>query len=224
MRASPTVGGICIKEADVVIMDSTYPYPNIKFGDREDVIRTIQYYVRNKLYRGCVVFGAYPLGKAQELIKIMNGIGLVPKVSRSISDLSEVYKRFGVGLEYDRMTKESVHPKSLEDNFVYIIENSKFRECASRISMLYNRKVFTAVATGFAKMFKFNTDVQFPLSDHADFMQALEYLEIAKPKLVYTVGREARVMAKNLNRFGYNATQLNNDTDFCGVEILRIKG
>ena len=45
------------------MMDSTYPYPNIVFDDRSEVVTSMQRYIKYKEMMGCVVFGAYSAGK-----------------------------------------------------------------------------------------------------------------------------------------------------------------
>ncbi|MEM3876792.1 MAG: hypothetical protein QXP24_03670, partial [Candidatus Micrarchaeaceae archaeon] len=68
---------------------------------------------------------------------------------------------------------------------------------------------YTAVATGFAAIFKFKTDVQFPLSDHADFRQCLDYVEQSNAKKVLTRGSGAKALAAALSRKGYAAEVYN---------------
>ena len=89
--------------------------------------------------------------------------------------------------------------------------------------MQKNKKVFTAVATGFAKMMKFQTDVQFALSDHADFSQALEYASQSSPKIIYTYGSSAATMAKNLKAHGYNASAIDVRSDMAEHKISILK-
>lgn len=215
MQASPTAKKIEVKEADVAILDSTYPDPNMVLDDRLEIIDTMQYYVNNKIDKGIVIFGAYSLGKAQELIKIMNEIGIVPAVSKGISKLNTVYKKFGIELDYASVyDAESKFNQLVKDNFVGIVETQRLNELGSKLSSIYNKRVFTAVATGWAKSYKFGTDVQFALSDHADFKQSLDYLQRADPKIVYAVGKESKTMANNLGKFGYKATALTTSAEF----------
>lgn len=215
MQESPTARKIEVKQADVAILDSTYPDPNMVFEDRSEVIDTIQYYVNNKVERGIVIFGAYSLGKAQELVKIMNQIGIVPAVSKGISKLNSVYNKFGITLDYASVYEsEEKFDKLIKNNFVGIVETQRLNELGAKLSAIYNRRVFTAVATGWAKSYKFGTDVQFALSDHADFKQSLDYLQRTDPKVVYAVGKEAKMMANNLSKFGYKSSAMEKSADF----------
>ncbi|MDE1845734.1 MAG: hypothetical protein KGH53_00405 [Candidatus Micrarchaeota archaeon] len=215
MQESPTANKIKVNQADVAILDSTYPDPEMVLDPRSEVIDTIQYYVNKKIEKGIVLFGAYSLGKAQELVKIMNNIGITPAVSKGITKLNGVYKKFGVELDYVSVYEnEARFDELVKQNFVGIVETQRLGELGRKLSSIYNRRVFTAVATGWAKSFKFGTDVQFPLSDHADFAQSLEYLQATEPKVVYSVGKEAKLMAHNLGKFGYKARPMETSVDF----------
>ncbi|MDE1870366.1 MAG: hypothetical protein KGH71_05300 [Candidatus Micrarchaeota archaeon] len=220
MQKSPTASKIQINQADVAILDSTYPDPNMVFDPREEVIDTIQYYVNRKIENGIVIFGAYSLGKAQELINVVNQIGITPVVSKGISRLNGVYKKFGIDLKFESVyNSESNFEQLVRNNFVGIVESSRLQELGRKLSSIYNKRVFTAVATGWAKAFRFGTDVQFALSDHADFRQSVEYLQATNPKMVYAVGKEAKMMASNLSKAGYNANPLVTSADFRNLSL-----
>jgi len=194
------------KEADILIIDSTYPYLNVKFDERNEIEDTIRKYVLTKLEKGIVLFGAYSLGKAQELIKILNNASIIPVVDKRISKINKVYNSFGIGLEYASIyDDEETFNKIVKHNFVGIVSLRDLRELAEKMSIAYNKKVFTGVATGFAKLFRFNTDVQFPLSDHADIYQAASYIDLVGAKVVYTYGSNSKLMASNLKKLGYEA-------------------
>ena len=191
-----------IRKADILIMDSTYPNPNVVFDERSEVISAIQCYVKQKLNWGIVLFGAYSMGKAQELIRIFNEIGIAPVVDEKTGNVNRIYDSFGVRLDYE-VAGTGAWPKG---NFVGIVNVQKLTQEKLALQGRTCRRVFTAVATGWAKVVTFETDVQFPLSDHADFRQALQYIERCEPKIVYTVGQQAGMLAHNLNRAGQRAS------------------
>lgn len=193
------------KQADVLIVDSTYPYPDVKFDDRGEVITAIQHYARMKIEKGHVLFGAYTIGRSQELVKILNDVGIVPVVEEKVSKINKVYEKHGVRLEY---TVSDQVEEASKRNIVAIVGQSKLDLLREEITARSIRRVFTAVASGWAKIFKFDTDVQFNLSDHADFSQAIEYINACSPKIVFTYGSGARVFAKNLVLRGYDARPL----------------
>lgn len=204
MQRSPAAEAVEVEHADIVIMDSTYPFANVEFDAKEDVIRSIQSYVSKRMPSNPILFGAYSMGKAQELIAIMNQSGIEPFVCEKIAKINQIYQGNGIPLSYS--TYQTPEELSAESNsFVAIVEMGKMESELVNISRSIGRRPLTAVASGFAKFQRFDTDVQFPLSDHADLKQALEYLEICSPKRVFTCGELSGSMAKNLKAHGYDA-------------------
>ncbi|MGC8662203.1 MAG: hypothetical protein ACP5RT_00225 [Candidatus Micrarchaeia archaeon] len=206
LQHSCTAKPIAIRKTDMVVIDSTYPYMNVKFEEREEVEEAIIKYIKMKLEKGTIIFNSYALGKAQELIKIMNKIGIVPVVDKKIGEINKVYKEFGIDIEYGSTYEdEEKFNEITKRNFVGIVSSGNVKELARKLEKIYNKKVFTAVATGFSKIFRFDTDVQFPLSDHADIYQASEFLDMTEAKIVYTYGKESIPMAINLTKMGHKA-------------------
>ncbi len=207
-----------IRQADVLMMDSTYPYANIVFDDREEVVTSIQRYIKYKEMSGCVAFGAYAMGKAQELIGICNDAGIEPVVDAKIARMNEVYNRNGYRLRFQEVENVGNH----FDSSVMIVTMGRLEEVKA-MAVQRNRKVFTAVATGFARMQRFYTDVQFALSDHADFEQAVEYASQASPGMIYTYGSNSATMAKNLKSHGYNAVPFDVKAQIAGYQLALLK-
>lgn len=206
----PIIGEkIEVRDTNLLILDSTYPYPKIQFDDKEEVITSIQRYALMKMEKGCVIFQAYSLGRAQELTKIFNDVGIDPVVDADIANISKIYEKHGVKLGYRTCELEGRTYEQM-GNFVGIFTNSRSQEIAERLTC-NGKRTFTAVATGLAKMFRFDTNVQFALSDHADFRQAIEYIGMCNPKLIFTLGREAKVFAKNLAMLGHDARPVQDD-------------
>ncbi|MGC8648143.1 MAG: hypothetical protein ACP5SJ_01430 [Candidatus Micrarchaeia archaeon] len=191
--------------ADTLILDSTYPQLGLKFDPKEEVGDALAKWVENRLDKGIVLISAYAIGKSQELIKLLNEHGLVPIVSSKISKASGVYNEYGEGLKFFSAFGEGEDYESeLKRNFIGITEKN-ISELAAKLSSIYRKKIFTAVATGFSKLYKFDTDAQFAISDHADFYQRLEYIDRVSPKSIFTYGKEAEILAENLRKAGYNA-------------------
>ena len=100
MQESRTTKRIEIASADTVIVDSTYPEPGMLFDDRNEVESCLQDWTRNKLRYGIVLFSAYAMGKSQEIIALLNEIGITPLVSKRISAANRVYRNCGINIEY----------------------------------------------------------------------------------------------------------------------------
>ena len=116
----------------------------------------------------------------------------------------------GVHLDYSSSyDAESDYDSLIRDNFVGITNSRNLMQLKSGLELTHNKRVYTAVATGFAKIFKFNTDAQFPLSDHADFQQSVEYIEATRARKILTYGPNASSFARNLSRDGYDSIPFN---------------
>ncbi|MDE1833009.1 MAG: hypothetical protein KGH58_01165, partial [Candidatus Micrarchaeota archaeon] len=89
--------------------------------------------------------------------------------------------------------------------FVGITERRDLAEFGAEMSQRRGDRVFTAVATGWSQAFRFDTDVQFGLSDHADFAQCIDYINSSGAKEVLTYGSNASEFAANLSAEGHNA-------------------
>ncbi|MCL4365067.1 MAG: MBL fold metallo-hydrolase [Candidatus Marsarchaeota archaeon] len=207
MQESPVADIIEVKKADVLIIDSTYPFPNVTFDDNSEVITAMQHYMNSKKETGSILFGAYAMGKSQELVKICNDIGISPIVDSNIAKINDIYSKHGIRLDYSARSLEEGLVEGDFRNPVWIVSMNKMNRVLEQVSSM-NMRVFTAVATGFARMQRFNTDVQFALSDHADFSQAIDYISQCNPDIIYTRGSNRDTFAKNLRAYGYNAEAL----------------
>lgn len=206
MQKSKAAKPIEIKDSDYLIMDSTYPDPAMVFEEKGEIEAEMQDWAARMLEKGIVLFSVYAMGKAQELIVLLNETGMKPIVSKKISGINKVYEKNGVALEYaSAYDGQSDFDEMVRGDFVGITECRNINGLASALAKVHNRMVFTAVATGFAKIFRFGTDMQFPLSDHADFRQGVEYIDAAGAKMVFTYGHGSEEFAANLRKKGYRS-------------------
>jgi putative mRNA 3-end processing factor len=196
-----------VLETDTLVIEGTFGAPGCEFPDREEVYSEIAAFVSENHSRGHIVLlGGYALGKAQELVAVVNRYcGLVPVVSEKIARACGVYSSFGVRLE----AAEAGTPEAdelMKGGFVAVMPFHQVGfELAVRLSREYRRSVYTAVATGWAASARFPTDAAFPLSDHADFGDILRYVEEARPKKVYCCHGNEEVLSRELRRRGINA-------------------
>ncbi len=209
LQRSRVAEPIDIETADTVILDSTYPYPNIEFDKRESSEPELQRWVEKTASSGIILFGAYTMGKAQEIIKILNEIGICPVVSKEVGKMSEVYRQNSIRLDYASMYGNVEECEYImQDNFVGITSNFNMRRVHKDLGAVHRKRVYTAVATGFSKIFKFNTDAQFCISDHADMRQSIDYINMTDAKKVFTYGKESPKFAKMISGHGFNAQSL----------------
>ncbi|MCD6371771.1 MAG: hypothetical protein J7L39_03575 [Candidatus Aenigmarchaeota archaeon] len=186
IKLSPswTAEPIEIEEADVLITETTYGYPGYRLPDQKLVKEVFVKWVKNNLKKGNrVEIGAYQVGKAQEAIKILNEEGIIPKVTETIRRFSDVYRKFGIKLEYF----------SGEDKADVLIKPMR--------TVIRSKKsnVKVCVLTGWSE-FKDLSVPGFPISDHCDFYQLIEYVRLVNPKVVICTHGYSREFCKEVSR------------------------
>jgi putative mRNA 3-end processing factor len=210
LQDSLTTKGAEVEKCDVLLIESTYGSPEMVFPERDFVYSCMARWVKSNLDRGAiVVLGGYSIGKAQELIKFANDyLNIAPMVESNIERACGVYGEFGVKL--DRIPVKTDEAEGImEGSFLAITTpNAANREFCGKLENLYRRKVVCAVASGWALRYAYSADRAFPLSDHADFNQLVEYVERSSPKRVYCTHGETVRLASELRKRGYNAHAL----------------
>jgi len=119
---------------------------------------------------------------------------VTPLVHESIFRNNEVYKKHGIKLgdyiELNHNLNESsvlIMPPSLVDHNLLQV-----------LSFSLHRKIFSGMATGWSYRNGFSEI--FPLSDHADFSQLMQYAKESEPKLVVTMHGFERELAGYIQR------------------------
>ena len=180
---------------EVLLIESTFGIPTFSFPERESIYAEMGDWIKEKSKKGFVVLAGYSLGKAQELTAICNEYaGITPLVHESVFDNNEVYQKSGVKLgnylKLNHNLKDSpvliAPPTLVNHNLQQVLEYS------------LKKPVFTALATGWS--FRSSYDRIFPLSDHADFPQLLDYVKQCDPKLVLTMHGYERELANYVSR------------------------
>jgi Cft2 family RNA processing exonuclease len=159
------------KDVDIVYVDSTYYKYKVSFPSREEIYSTLESFIANSLQYNQIVFVVYEIGKAQEVIKFLNTISIVPQVSERIARIAEAYSNFGIKLKY-----------TLEESEVKVFGRKEAIK-----EKLKDKKSLLVALSGWALIFKLDCDYQFPLSDHADYNQINQFLDILKPKKVFFI-------------------------------------
>lgn len=204
---SLTVKGAPIKECDILMIESTYGSPEYVFPSREQVQKDIGEWVRKESEKGnSVVLGGYTLGKAQELIRILNEeLGVAPLVNESISRLCGVYAKHGIKMNY--INSSSDEGKALlEKSFVSVLPLNFVRfDLLKGLENAYGRRVSGGIASGWSLSRNFFVHKAFCLSDHADFPQLMEYVESSGAKKVVCVHGFSQRFASELRNKGIEA-------------------
>jgi len=190
-------------ESDTLIVEATYGSPRYVFPKREEVYARIVGWILETIKRGEIpAFKVYALGKAQEIISIVNSYLNVPAVtSWTVSKISEKHRDYGLKLEYLPINSEEGIEAFKQGECVYISNK--------RLNPPSKRRLRWAIATGWAVRYRFSSyDAAFPLSGHSDFPALINYVQESRAKEIYIVHGFAEEFAKHLRRMGLNAVAL----------------
>lgn len=195
------------RQADTLIMETTFGLPRYQFPPTEQVIQQVVNFCRETIDDDQVpVLLGYSLGKAQEILCSLEGAGLMPTLHRSVYQMTLIYEEFGQTFcKYVRYNPDDVAGK------VLICPPSANR---SRMLETIPRKR-VAILTGWAvdpnAPYRYQVDAAFPLSDHADYPDLIRYVELVRPRRVFTLHGFAAEFARDLRERGIEAWALNKE-------------
>lgn len=180
------------RRADVLVIESTYGLPMYNFPTPREAEKKLIAFVEHSLDKGKTpMLYASQMGKAQELLKILDVHGYSVKVSREILKVAKVYEKFGI--KFRNISK---------DGEVLI---SGFKNQMS-FNGIHSSGLFVS---GFGDL---------KLSNHADFWELIKIIETVKPEKIYTRYGYAREFARILRGLEYDAKPLE-DVLFSGELI-----
>ena len=198
-----------VPTADILIMETTFGLPRYRFPDREDVMQQIIDFCRRSLLDGCtpVVF-CYSLGKGQEVLAGLKDVEFPIYLHSKHFEMANLYRHFGVDLPPYQLYQAGQKSEGAALDGVLL--------CASgcRRGTWFNELscVRTAYISGWAAdkraKWRFGTDAAFPLSDHADYDELLEYVERVGPRQIYTMHGFDVAFSADLRSRGYQAQPL----------------
>ncbi len=208
--------------ADTLIMETTYGLPRYRLPPTEEVITQIVAFCRDAIDNNEVpVLLGYSLGKAQEILCALAGAELTPMLHGAVYQMTRIYEQNGQKFcEYVRYRANDVAGK------VLICPPSANR---SRMLEKIPRKR-VAMISGWAvepnAIYRYQVDAAFPLSDHADYDDLLRYVDLVKPKRVFTLHGFAGHFARDLRARGIEAWALTEEnqmeltlgTSLAGIE------
>ena len=195
------------RPADVLIMETTYGRPDYRFPPTDAVMKGVIRFCKEALDNDEVpVLLGYSLGKSQELLCGLGDAGLPIMLHGTVFKMTQVYEQFGQcfpkyeAYEADKTTgKVLLCPPS-------VVNSAMLRNLGKHRS---------AVLTGWAVdpgcKYQYRADAAFPISDHADFPDLIEFVKQVNPKKVLTLHGFAADFAQTLRELGYDAHALSQD-------------
>ena len=182
LRDNETAEDCEVVPCDELILETTYGRPHYRFPPRSEVVPQLVDRIETVLQSGGTpTLLAYTLGRSQELLKILQPFDFSIRLAPPIFSMTKVYEELGVQFG----AFERALPGQTEGCVLFVPPHAG----RSKLVKTAVDPVLIA-ATGWAmdgqKGPPYPTDFSYPVSDHADFDELLEYVERAQPKVVYT--------------------------------------
>jgi len=190
------------QKADCLIMETTFGKSEYKFPPIKEVEKQIISFCKTTLSEKFTpVLLAYSLGKSQDLLSILAKEDLPILVHTQIHKLTQIYREFG----YKFPNYEIFSRRKMKGRVVI------YPPSAANIDELFSGKpIKTAAITGWAinKNAGLRVDEAFPLSDHSDFYELIDFVRVVNPKKVFTTHGFASEFAAVLRSLGFDAQPL----------------
>lgn len=203
-RDSLTVEPCACPEADVLILETTFARPHYIFPPAAATMTRAIAFCRDTLAAGEIpILLGYSLGRSQEILAHLAAAALPIMLHPRVEAVTRVYQKLG----YKFPAYTSLAPMMAAGHVIIAPQQALKSELFASIEP---RR--TAVLTGWAldesSRFRHATDAAFPLSDHADYPELLEFIEKVNPSRIYTVHGFATEFAATLRSMGREAWAL----------------
>lgn len=205
-----------LPSADVLIMECTFGLPMFRFPPRAETEAAVLRWVRETFEDGGIpVLLGYSLGKAQEILRILAGSGYPVMLHKSVLEMTQAVSAIiGALPEYRLFDPAEVRGHVL-----------LFPPSANRSQPLRRLKVCrTAMLSGWAMQpgarYRYQVDEAFPLSDHADYDELLQTVQMVHPKRIWLVHGSTREFAADLRARGWEAWTLEKEDQ---LEFLKLE-
>jgi len=181
-RDRPGMEGAKPVKTDVMVVEATYGHPKYEFPPTEGIIRIMRDWIEDCLSQNCsVALFAYPLGKSQSLIHILEDFE--PYLHSTVMESTEAVCSCGqVHLRYRDYVQAADEPS------VFICPSGS--RYAVQVDQMRKRRLRTAAVSGWALNPSYRrmmgVDEAFALSDHADYHDIMRFVKACSPQVVYT--------------------------------------
>ncbi|HUV61656.1 MAG TPA: MBL fold metallo-hydrolase [Thermoplasmata archaeon] len=182
---------------DVLVMECTYGKPEYEFPDHRETMRAVRDWVEETLGSGSnAVLLAYPLGKAQELCFELRDHPI--RVEARTAENHHALNDHGFRLPVDTDTGPRVGQP-----FVYVTPGAGAER--AKVDCMAKHGAKAAAFTGWAvRRFggraKAPSTEMFPLSDHCDYNELMEFVRLCGPGKVFTTHGFTEEFARSVRR------------------------
>ena len=204
LHSSPAAESCIVPKADTLVMETTYGIPKYTFPPRSEVAADIIQFCHDTIADNFipVLFG-YSLGKAQAILSILQDSELQIMLHPQVLKMTQVCQK--IGFEYP-----SFEPFDFRRATGHVIIAPPLTSKSSWLNSIEKKR--TATISGWAMdpsiSYRSGTDRAFAISDHSDFLELLEFVDLVGPKQVITVHGFATEFAQTLRDRGIDAWEL----------------
>jgi Cft2 family RNA processing exonuclease len=192
-----------LPHADILVMESTFGRPQYRLPPRAETVARLLQLVHATLAEGKTpVIHAYPLGKSQEVTRLLTQIGIPVLQHRAVFEISRIYQQCGVDLGDFAL----FDGQPLAGHAVITLPRGSREFRLPRLGPTVSIAV-TGWAMDASTKFRLDVDHALPLSDHADYDQLIETVRRVNPREVFCTHGPAE-FADDLRDLGFNAYPL----------------
>jgi len=190
--------------ADTLIMETTFGLPQFHFPPVQQVVADLLKFVQETMEDGGIpVLLGYSLGKAQEILCALGAAGYPIMLHKAVYEMTEAVKSLLGALPEYRLFDASA-----ANGHVLIFPPSHGKSLALKKLKLCRTAMFSGWAMQSGAKYRYQVDEVFPLSDHADYPELLETVNVVNPRRVYLVHGYTQQFAADLRARGVEAWTL----------------
>ncbi len=204
LEAHPLAEPLQFAHAETLVLKTAYGTPAFAFPPRAEARARIVEAASRTIAEGAVpVFLASPVGKSQEVVRCLTDAGLPVVVHPSVARVDRVYRSFGFDPGPARVFKGS--PR--RDSALVFPEHLR---SSPTIRRLKRARLFwvSGLARAPEALARMRVEEGIPLAGHLDFVGLMHFVEVTRPRRVFTVGTWAEDFAAALRGQGVEAAAL----------------
>ncbi|EAQ43079.1 ligase-associated DNA damage response exonuclease [Polaribacter sp. MED152] len=200
------------------ITESTFGLPIYKWKSELELQNELQNWVlQNQQNNRTSVFIGYSLGKAQRIMKLVEGVDDI-FVHSAINNLNKAISNSGINIPNTTLITPDFNKKEIQNKIVILPPALLGSKMLKRIP-----NAATAICSGWMhirgnRRWK-GVDAGFAVSDHADWDGLLEAVKATEAEKVYVTHGSQAVFSKYLNEIGIEAHELK--TEFGEDELAK---
>jgi putative mRNA 3-end processing factor len=191
-------------KCNLFVTESTFGLPVYRWKPQQEIFDEMKAWILGNQQQGKTsLFTGYSLGKAQRLMKLLEGVGKL-YIHPSIARLNEAMEKSGILLPYATEWNTSVDKKELQGQVVIVPPAALTPEMVKKIP-----RAAVAICSGWMQVRGHRrwqaADAGFAISDHADWDGLLRSVHATGAEKVMVTHGYAEPFARYLNETGIAA-------------------